>query len=98
MERKERGFLKINKQIKNAKFKWVIKKYGYDGLSNDRFEVSDQSVQNTGAASLKFVSQKAAAVLTMSQLKSFSKGNICPRHVFSVEMKDHRQIDDNFHL
>ncbi|RKF63869.1 hypothetical protein OnM2_022074 [Erysiphe neolycopersici] len=99
---KDEAEIKVNKNLEknseNFNERNVIKKYGYDGLSNDIFEETNQSVQNAGAASLELVNQKAAAVLTMRQSKSFSKGNIRSLRVFLVEKKDHRQIDDNFHL
>ncbi|RKF77762.1 hypothetical protein GcM3_069030, partial [Golovinomyces cichoracearum] len=82
----------------NPKLKWVIKKYGYDGFKNEKTEETDHNIQNTGAVNFRSGNQKAAAVLTTRQSKSISEESLWSQHVFSLNKKDERKFDNNFHL
>lgn len=95
---KKEVYEKINKLLKNPKLKWVIKKYGYDGFKNEKTEETDHNIPNTGAVNFRSGNQKAAAVLTTRQSISISEESLWSQHVFSLNKKDERQFDDNFHL
>lgn len=94
---KKEVYEKINKQLKNPKLKWVIRKFDYDGLNQDNIiEISNNRGRNTQPSNLsdsetqKYISQKAAALVTLVPTES-TIGEINPyKYVFSSDKLVHK--------
>ncbi|KAI1004941.1 hypothetical protein K3495_g3274 [Podosphaera aphanis] len=103
---KKEVFEKINKQLKNPKLKWVVKKYGYDGLKGEKNMETIQIVENSSENTSKSVgavihnsgSQKAAAVLKLGQAQHPTQGLDSSWHAFPLDGSRNKPVENDCHL